>query len=67
MRLYRWALAVGVLAIVAVGCGTPYIAPPGVAPVRFRDAVFANVTKTADIVYGSAVNQLGQTETLKLP
>ena len=66
MQLHRWALAAGVLAIVAVGCGTPYLAPPGVAPIRFRDAVFANVTKTADVVYGSAVNQQGQTETLIL-
>jgi len=66
MRLHRWALAAGCLAIVAVGCGSPYIAPPGNAPVRFRDAVFTNVTKTADIVYGSAFTQQGQDQSLTL-
>lgn len=44
----------------------PDTVPPGAAPLRYRDAVFTGVTKTADVVYGSAVNISGQTITLKL-
>ena len=38
----------------------------GPAPLRYRDAIFGSVNTTSDIVYGSAVNQLGTTITLKL-
>ena len=40
--------------------------PPGDAPLRYRDEIFTNVTKTADVTYGSAVNTQGQPETLRL-
>lgn len=46
--------------------GLPFITPPGAAPLRYRDLVFTNVTKTADVTYGSATNISGQTITLKL-
>jgi acetyl esterase/lipase len=44
----------------------PFITPPGAAPLRYRDLVFATATKTSDIVYGSATNISGQTVTLRL-
>ena len=34
--------------------GLPFIPPPGDAPLRYRDPVFAAVTTTSNIVYGSA-------------
>jgi poly(3-hydroxybutyrate) depolymerase len=46
--------------------GFPYVTPPGDAPLRYRDQVFANVTLTSNIVYGSAVNGSSQTITLRL-
>lgn len=46
--------------------GFPYLPPPGPAPLRYRDLVFGGATKTADVVYGSAVNLSGQTVTLLL-
>jgi dienelactone hydrolase len=42
----------------------PNIPPPGAGAVRYRDLVFANATVTPNIVYGSAVNNSGQTITL---
>jgi predicted esterase len=44
----------------------PFITPPGAAPLRYRDLVFAAATKTADVTYGSATNISGQTITLRL-
>jgi acetyl esterase/lipase len=44
----------------------PNIPPPGPAPLRYRDLVFSNVTTTTNVVYGSAVNNSGQTVTLLL-
>jgi predicted esterase len=44
----------------------PFITPPGAAPLRYRDLVFAAATKTADVTYGSAMNLSGQTITLRL-
>jgi acetyl esterase/lipase len=44
----------------------PFQTPPGPAPLRYRDAVFASVATTSNIVYGSAVNYSGQTVTLLL-
>ena len=32
------------------------------APLRYRDAVFHDVTKTQDVSYGSAVDQHGATQ-----
>lgn len=43
----------------------PFIPPPGDAPLRYRDAVFAAVSTTSDVVYGSATNIAGQTITLR--
>jgi acetyl esterase/lipase len=44
----------------------PLIPPPGAAPLRYRDLVFDTVTTTSDIVYGSAVDNSGNTITLRL-
>ncbi len=44
--------------------GFPYVPPPGAAPLRYRDLVFGSVATTSDLVYGSAVNNSGQTVTL---
>jgi acetyl esterase/lipase len=60
----RRAVLVGVLAVVAAGCDLDAV--PGQAPLRYRDEIFAGTTKTADVTYGSAVDQSGQTVTLKL-
>jgi poly(3-hydroxybutyrate) depolymerase len=46
--------------------GFPYVPPPGAAPLRYRDLVFAAVSTTADVTYGSAVNLSGETITLEL-
>ncbi len=58
VRLLRIAL-VAVLVVVAAGCDILPI--PGQGPLRYRDAIFTETTKTADIVYGTAVNHQGQT------
>jgi acetyl esterase/lipase len=65
MRLRLCVLAVAV-ALVAGGCGLPYITPPGAAPMRYRDLVFTTVTTTAGVTYGNAVNQSGNPVTLQL-
>jgi len=44
----------------------PFITPPGPAPLRYRDLVFSGVSTTSNVVYGSAVNNSGQTVTLML-
>ncbi|HEX2574705.1 MAG TPA: alpha/beta hydrolase [Aquihabitans sp.] len=56
--------AVAVLA--AAGCELRLAAPPGAGVVRYRDALFGQVTKTADVAYGSARNQAGQLVTLRM-
>ncbi len=53
------------LALATTGC-LHLVAPTGAAPLRYRDAVFSNVTVTKDLVYGSAVDQNGVTQSLKL-
>jgi para-nitrobenzyl esterase len=60
----RRLLFLGVLALVAAGCDLAAI--PGDGPLRYRDEIFSTVTKTADIAYGSAVDQTGTNVTLKL-
>jgi len=52
--------------IVAAGCDWLDVAPPGTAPVRYRDPLFTTVTVTKNVTYGSAVNLSGQTITLQL-
>jgi acetyl esterase/lipase len=47
-------------ALLLTGC-EQLVAPPGNGTVRYRDEVFTTVTKTADVQYGSAVNQQGAT------
>lgn len=61
----RGLLVVVALVVAGTGC-LPYVAPEGAAPLRYRDPVFNAVTKTTDVVYGSAVDQLGTTQSLKL-
>ncbi len=57
-------MLLGVVAVVAAGCDLEAI--PGQGPLRYRDEIFTSTTKTADVAYGSAVGQSGQTETLTL-
>jgi acetyl esterase/lipase len=44
----------------------PHMTPPGAAPLRYRDAVFPNVTVTSNVQYGTAVNASNQTVILRL-
>ena len=60
-----WRVLACVL-LVAAGCDLNLLTPSGPPPLRYRDDVFANVTKTENIVYGSAVGQNGATVTLVL-
>lgn len=54
----------GALVVGASGCA---LAPvPGSAPLRYRDEVFAAVDTTPNLVYGAAVDQLGNPTTLRL-
>lgn len=46
--------------------GLQHTPPPGAAPLRYRDLVFTTHTLTSNVVYGSAVNNSGQTVTLRL-
>src|SRR5262245_66427227 len=55
-----------VLVIAAAGCDWLDVAPPGTAPVRYRDPIFNTVTVTSNVTYGSAVNLENQTITLQL-
>ncbi len=64
MRRRHLLSALAVL-VPASGCAL-VVTPPGAPPLRYRDAVFAKVTVTSDITYGSAVDQQGVTDTLKL-
>jgi acetyl esterase/lipase len=51
--------------VVLAGCTVP--APPGAAPLRYRDAVFSGFTVTRDLQYGSAPDQVtGSPVALKL-
>lgn len=58
-------LLVVLVAFGASGC-IENVAPPGDGPLRYRDPVFADVTTTSGIVYGAAVNELGDTQQLAL-
>lgn len=60
----RRLLLLAVFALVAAGCDLADI--PGQGPLRYRDQIFTGTNKTADVTYGSAVDQTGQTVTLKL-
>jgi acetyl esterase/lipase len=65
MRRRAIVLFLACLSIISIGC-TPLAVPPGPSPLRYRDAVFTDVTTTSNIAYGSAVNAQGQTQTLLL-
>jgi len=52
-----------VLTALLAGCAVPR--PPGDAPLRYRDLVFNNVTKTADVQYGTAPDLQGNPVALK--
>lgn len=60
------ATAIAALVLFTAACDRRLTPPPGDGPVRYRDAVFAQVTKTADVAYGSATDQRGQLVTLRL-
>jgi acetyl esterase/lipase len=67
MRRRFVIVIVACIALVAAACDLHKVVPPGPAgATRYRDEIFANVTKSADISYGSAVNQQGQTVNLLL-
>ena len=67
MRRLLLILAALSLALVAAGCDWPHIdSPVGTPPVRYSQDVFAGVTKTADITYGTAVDAQQITRTLTL-
>lgn len=66
MRRALLALVAAAALVVAVGC-KPILRPPGDAPLRYRDAVFTDVTKTADVPFATAtVRGTGNPVTLKL-
>jgi acetyl esterase/lipase len=65
MRARAFVVVVA-MAVVAAGCGYNTLVPPGAAPLRYRDPVFGAVTITKDITYGTAPDQLGTPEVLKL-
>lgn len=54
MRRRTTILVAGLLALLVAGCDLRLTAPPGEGPLRYRDQIFTTVTKTSDIVYGSA-------------
>jgi acetyl esterase/lipase len=54
------------LVLLLGGCDLHLLVPEGPAPLRYRDEVFTGVTRTNDVAYGSAVDQNGQTVTLRL-
>ena len=57
------------LCLVAAGCdlNVKDVTPKGTGPLRYRDAIFTDVTTTSDITYGSAPKFDGSgTEVLKL-
>ena len=58
-------LAVAALAVATAGCVT-IARPEGPAPLRYRDEVFTNFAKTADVTYGSAPDAQGAQQSLEL-
>ncbi len=62
-RTKLMVLAAGA-ALAVAGCSLP--APPGKAPLRYRDVIFSNLTTTSGLVYGSAPDLSGKAVTLTL-
>jgi predicted esterase len=58
-------LCLALVALVAGGC-EQLILPSGDAPLRYRDLIFDEVTKTSGITYRTAVTQQSTTVTLQL-
>jgi dienelactone hydrolase len=57
-------IAVLLALLLLAGCTVP--APPGDAPLRYRDQVFSNVSVTRDLQYGSAPDLNGDPVALRL-
>ena len=62
-RHLAMVVLLAVLALVSTSCLLRAPTDPG--PLRFRDEVFTEVTKTANVTYGQAVSQSGENVTLK--
>lgn len=54
------------LAVAAIGAACSLAPIPGPAPLRYRDAIFSSVGKTPDVTFGSALDQQGVVDTLKM-
>jgi acetyl esterase/lipase len=57
-------LAGAIVTVVLAGCSLS--APPGAGPLRYRDAVFPNITTTSNLQYGSAPDLNGNPVALTL-
>jgi carboxylesterase type B len=68
MRIRKLVGVVATLGTVALlsACGPFLDAPSGQAPLRYRDQVFTDVSKTADLVYGNAPDSNNVPVDLKL-
>jgi carboxylesterase type B len=66
MRRRVVVLFVVLISFIAVGCDIQTVRPGGSDPLRYRDEIFPTVTKTSNVVYGSAVNESGATQSLAL-
>jgi acetyl esterase/lipase len=62
--LKRIIVSVVVLILIGAGCDLAKVAPKGDAPLRYRDAIFSSVVKTADLTYGSATTASNEAVTL---
>lgn len=66
MRRRLLVVLFALVALLVTGCDLRLATPEGPAPLRYRDAIFTTVAKTADVVYGEAPDQQGNQVTLKL-
>ena len=57
-------VALPAIAALLAGCTVPV--PPGTAPLRYRDAVFAAADVSRDVTYGAAPDLQGRPVTLRL-
>ncbi len=66
-RTRRWVrLATSLVLVLGVATGCTLPEPAGVAPLRYRDAIFSTVTSTDGLTYGTAPDAAGNPETLTL-
>jgi carboxylesterase type B len=61
-----FVVLVALVALLVTGCNLRLATPAGDGPLRYRDAIFTEVTKTSNITYGSATDQQGQLVTLRM-